>query len=757
MINRRTIVRALVPDVRISVCNKDAQLMDEFLKSHSISDAVLPASIPRKKVVPGGVPLLDLERAYCRKEDTWKLPGPTVLDDWGKSRGMEYGMLASVDIREIIIGATPDQKVREIQDWAADMMKADSDCLPTGVIPIVVKPVKITTHDVVRIARMKTEGQELVLQKSLRRGRAQVDDELRDCNGKLFTNGWINIPGKIILGNGRTWAVVISFDIRYTHEKSKFIYHGCPDSVVTLLKSFPPVVGYDVKESVLLIENMLPKLGFPKFNMKGFIELQSLAVAAGWRHGSLSRVALSMILLGVPVNLISGNGDKLWGRRWGEIEKSLRVMLIFDIKWTEMIYSTLLIALREEIMPDPDVMGLITGALQDELAVWWSRWIAHTLVGVFIDLDAYHAAKSRHETMRALRGIGEDGRLLPSAPYRVELLLELVEDGTTITRGGARFLHIERERALRTSQIFALCPLYGFDRLFLGAVPKEVMLKVRYGQHSIASLDRRAPVPHGSEKLLLVAHESLSLPPVHLELDDIRLESVLAVFNRARRAPREGIPEWARLNLGGIDRFMVAYTKEKAFARKFRSVYEDVRMIKLRVVNVHAITVPECEDLFARHQLEELTERRDEIVALRLQLATLQDQVQGVVEELSHMEDVYDYVETSYRRGRGIDRSQWRVPLKERENVRRQHRELPLDVHARDLAGGVPRGVRVLDQEEAPVPRFPVRRTSAEGKSSGWLDDDEDRSRGRAVPSPGKRREDWDTEDVEILVEVDDE
>ena len=271
--------------------------------------------------------------------------------------------------------------------------------------------------------------------------------------------------------------------------------------------------------------------------MRGFLELQSLAVLAGWKHSSLSRVALSMILLGVPVNLISGSGDKCWGKTWSKIDKSLQVMLIFDLKWTRLIFNVLLIALREEVIPDPDVLGLLTGRLQDDLAVWWSRWIVHTVVGVFIDPDAYHTARTRPECMRALRGVGKDGELLPTSPYRVELMIELVRDATTITRGGARFLHIERERCLKSYQVFGKCLIWDYGNLFIRPISKEVLLKVRFGQHSIGDLDRREAIPRGCDNVLLVCHGALKLPPVHLDESCITLEAVLGVFNRARRAP----------------------------------------------------------------------------------------------------------------------------------------------------------------------------------------------------------------------------
>jgi hypothetical protein len=249
-----------------------------------------------------------------------------------------------------------------------------------------------------------------------------------------------------------------------------------------------------------------------------------------------------MVLLGTPMNRLVDPGDALWGIPMPNLPRALQLFLIGEVKIAFLSYSVLLFSLREELITDMDAWGYLLGTTQSRIATWFAEWTAAVLRGVFVDQTVFAAANNRQEALAALRARAPDGNLLPHPPYRVRLVMLALEGAVTITKGGARFLHIERERTISRFQIFGseIFPHYP-DLLFEEEFDDQKLMYVRLGQHNLQRLDSLRPVPQGNDDRLLVFHPRLPLNPLRINPDNITERSMIADFNRLGRASHEAL------------------------------------------------------------------------------------------------------------------------------------------------------------------------------------------------------------------------
>ena len=233
-------------------------------------------------------------------------------------------------------------------------------------------------------------------------------------------------------------------------------------------------------------------------------------------------------------------------------------------------------------------------------------------------------------------------------------------------------------------------------------------------------------------------HPKLPCAEVKLDPERITIQYLLDVFRTCARGQKDGILEWGRLNPTKISEFFRAFLRDIGVSKKYRSLYEQLRMVCLRVLNENPVSVPAIEDNLERYQDDELAKRQ----------AALND-IRDKIQELRYKEyDAYmnlKEVKEEIALGNSVDRSKWKGP--EQPSPRATSRpDGPRD-QSRQSSRQPPRrrgsslGDRVESQEPPGRPVFPEKRSSLVFSGSGWRDDEECDLQGLMInPITSKRK-----------------
>ena len=113
----------------------------------------------------------------------------------------------------------------------------------------------------------------------------------RDRLPKFNDDKWIQLPALIMIGNGTSWALMISLDLvvskYYQHDVLQHCYRfkkmRIQTELLDLLQDLPLCVGLGVKGDVHNIEQFYTEVSGINLEMAGFIDLSALALLAGYQ------------------------------------------------------------------------------------------------------------------------------------------------------------------------------------------------------------------------------------------------------------------------------------------------------------------------------------------------------------------------------------------------------------------------------------------------------------------------------------------
>ena len=698
--------------------HKDQHLMADFVNNLESGKVIIPFDMPIKKVIPGGVPLMDILGAHRTKTDTWKYPSEPTFEKWSRNRCVTHNSVQFLETKEIVVGISSESEIAEVHEWLYDRHSKNQHEFPSAVIPVSVNCVQMTTYDTIRMTKEEKFGKQMLLETKPGKPREGEEKWFLNPDGSLIKNGWVNFPTKIIIGDGVEWILAISFDMTAEGEFKFCTPAPIPQNLVDLLEGLPPSIGFYIAADIKILERTFQRFGFEEFTMHLHIDVSSLAVLAGWKLNDISMAALSLISLGVPVNELSANGDGLWGLRFEYLPTSLQLFLISQVKSAFLTYNVILSMLREEVIADPDIWCYLTEEDQYNFLRWWAAWIAQTLRGIAVDWTDLFEAKNREQVMRVLRVPGPNGELLNDPPYRIELMIKIREGCFTLSCGGNRFLHIERERALKQYSMFSSELITGFKYMFSEKLTNDKLLYARFDQSLISDLDETRHVPFNSQTSYLTFHPKLPLKQLEINIKELDIPNLLRLARAAKRSPQEGTLEWLRLHVSQCDDLFRVFIRNTSFSKKYKSIYEPLRMIAKRVTNVSPIEVPACEKNIKLRQEKVL---RDEIFHNN----ELQQAVKDAISRKEESDRIIKCIKRDIELGKEIDRSRFR-PVHQKSTAQNDEGD------RRTL--GVSPEERQQRQAEAPVPTFPVRRSSHSATGDGWIDENEVDLYGRASP-----------------------
>ena len=710
----------------------DVECMDRFICNSHISDIVIPVIAGKKQTLPDGLPVIDILRAHLNNRDAWKYPSQAALADWISKRGYSYTLLDVVECEEIVIGRTPEAEIVRIAQWAIERYEKSEDISPAAILPFTAEYIPITLYDIIRMGKSDNFGKSFLLENSLNPPKLEEESWFMDDAGKLRPNKWTRLPAKIVMGSGVGWVLILSFDISPEGQRMRVTPGPLHSALVQFLHHLPPLIGFDIKLDVCSVESTLKKMYGFRISLPSFIQLSSLAVLAGWKMTTLSSEAITMICLGTPVNHLVSAGDGLWGQSWSLLPRPLRVYIIAELRNYYLVYNTLAICIREEILADPDVWCFLSKNIQRITLAWWTEWLTLLLKGIFVNKAALKEASTRSQATLALRALDPRGNLLDHPPYRIRVAATLLANTITVMRGAARFLHIERERALTSFRVMkTLVVNMAVEDYDEGQISESDVLYVRFGQTGLGALDHRLPVVRGNDNIILTFHPALPLRQVHIATGSLTIQYLLDRFRSFARPQQEGLLEWARLHVNSIGAFFEACIRNQLLSKKCRGVYEPMRMISVRVVNRLPIAIPECEASIARHQQEALREASNAISRIEDEIRVLEGRKEAAKQ---HLADLQDLVRRGNVRERTEGRGPAQPPPRNQEAVREPGPRVGA-VPANDIEinrRGASPARRAREQPALPELELPPRGEGNENQISPWLDHDEDPNDGRA-------------------------
>ena len=562
-----------------------------------------PRLVPFDDMIPCGAPLIDYLSLDSERDDTWTYPSWDTVRKWRGSRSITSEWASKVTVKEFVVGYDSEEKFGSFKADFWRRYQRDQDEFPNGVISFDTESVPCTTWDVVRLVENPEEWVPLTTLKE--KEGLQVIPVINKPSG--MDTGY-QFPAKIMFG-GSDWVHMISFNSKKDSKGRSCVKAGVvPQYVVNFIEELPVVTGAGVHSDMVDVEHVFTVLAGKPVQMKGSLDLGSLAVLAGWQLSKTGMLPLAVITLGMMMNKVVSIADWKWARRYRDLPSALQAYAVGDIKMGYLTYNVLLALLHRQLFPDPELVCRLSRCTQEQ----WTRWFAHvirdSLVGTAVDAVLMPAAiksGSRAELMKCIRIRDKDGAIPLEAPSRIKFLAGLVV-WPTLTMGGPRYLHCVRHKYLAQYNVLLRSTAFpGMDQYFKHELVPMDRLDALYGHEDIilANQDMAVPFPgYDVYHMGMVYHPDLESGPFKFqELGEVGfLVSVTRLKKSAAslgtRGLREGMLEWTRMSFIRSENLFKAMQDSVPLAQYLKGWYEAFRLQYLRGTGSEPTPVPWIED-----------------------------------------------------------------------------------------------------------------------------------------------------------------
>ena len=581
----------------------DQDFMSNFLDNSKINALVYDNRLRKHWVLPNRASLLDFIAVDSQRIDSWVTsrdnePPKHLFQDFQNNKGLGRELLQRVEVREIIVGRTPDKEIKTIAKWMKKMHTADQTQCPTNTMSMDVEEVKVHKADF-----------QSILDKSATSGSTPIQIS------KIFRKGdkCKQLPVKMMLGNGYSWALMISILVEPSLSTPRTHFEVSPISfqprLLKLMKGLPMFVGVGIRSDVEEMEQIIRYTSDPDFKFAGCVDLSALAALCGFNFRYFNMQALAVQLLGAAMNKSVSVGDHKWGYMWEAIPDSLKVYCLGDIKFGHQVSVLLITTLLRDLFPDPDVVLSFVRSSGYDFMQWFAAWIFLSLCNVEVKPDVLPNARDRSELLQALRVRMEDGSLSDSPPSRIELIGSLMGSWPTVTFGGCRFLHQARwwwwhqVRILKESNCVELVMPY--------PVTDEMREAATYGIPGLAALDFSRRLSSEAALGLCMHPDIAHRTVVDLPVEDFAFEALVQKAGQFFRIKREMTYEYVRLHLSELESFFDKIEASSYCKTYLRSYYCESRKIFQRATGQVAPRSPRLDRLLRdRDQNAVNTERR---------------------------------------------------------------------------------------------------------------------------------------------------
>ena len=216
---------------------KDQVCMQRYITRVSKTGLDMPTMLTLEQFLPAGAPLLDFLIHDTRKLEGWKYPKLAELEKYQVYRGLNLSMLNKIEVRELVCGVSSEDEISEVRDWIKKMHQIDQDLFGSQVISLDVEDVKVTYYDTLRMA-----GKLSIMPEN-----PVIRSHLEIING-WSKDGWRQVPGKIMFGNGITWTCLISLDLKTTEQGDYLLERmTVQEGILEILRDLPVSSGLAIK------------------------------------------------------------------------------------------------------------------------------------------------------------------------------------------------------------------------------------------------------------------------------------------------------------------------------------------------------------------------------------------------------------------------------------------------------------------------------------------------------------------------------
>jgi len=149
-----------------------------------------------------------------------------------------------------------------------------------------------------------------------------------------------SLKGKIMFGNGVSWTCIISLDLSYKKDK-EYIFKemSVQSGIIEILRYLPVSARLSIQRDIRGVEELYSSISGVEVRMeRGFVELTSLAVLAGYNFQAKNTTAISVQVHGTLLNENVSTGDDC---RWEEVPEALRCYVLGEIRLRFITYSVL--------------------------------------------------------------------------------------------------------------------------------------------------------------------------------------------------------------------------------------------------------------------------------------------------------------------------------------------------------------------------------------------------------------------------------
>ena len=178
--------------------------MTAFLDSVIVNKVQNPGLTPFEEFLPRSAPLVDFLSIGLHSGAGWKYPSANMIHAIQKNQGLSFQMLKEVEVKEIIAGVSSPEDILEIKRWMQEQYATDQAILPTRVVSMDVEEICVTHYD-----WMKMMGELPMTTRSELLKTTLAKDQISGFND----DKWKQLPSLIMIGNGTSWALMISLDL----------------------------------------------------------------------------------------------------------------------------------------------------------------------------------------------------------------------------------------------------------------------------------------------------------------------------------------------------------------------------------------------------------------------------------------------------------------------------------------------------------------------------------------------------------------
>jgi len=432
-----------------------------------------------------------------------------------------------------------------------------------------------------------------------------------------------------MFGNGISWTCLISLDLKRDSRKNYVLEKmTVQPEIIDLLRDLPVSAGLAIRRDIQGVEEFYSLVSGEEVRIeRGFIDLTSLAVLAGYKFQSRNMTAMGVQVLGTLLNKTVSTGDDYWGVRWQQIPGSLRCYALGDIMFGFVCYNVLAGILLRDVFPDPDVVCRYLKCNQKAAADWFLDLVLMTLEGVEFHQGVEENAVTREEMILSLRYRDEGDKLAEFSPPMVRLWTRILGNWPSPTCGGCRYLLQARDWFIHQMEVLAEARVKWSSDTVLEFPGEEDRIYSRFNLSLEEVNDEvwRNPV-EGIRGLK--RPEVIMVRLLCMDVSRIKSKEIGRLCTEVGRSQRWSLLEWGRMYSSELPKFFQRLESDEGFRRFYRSLYDAMRLLHLRVLDKRAPVVEMVEkelkmavgnslleELEGLRKSEEETERRRKRVA----------------------------------------------------------------------------------------------------------------------------------------------